>query len=87
MDQRWEYLTAFISGALDFPEEVSRTESLLWASVSITQQLNEHAASGWELMDIRWLSDREAMTTFRRPAQNSTGNAPDEAEAAPGNMD
>lgn len=72
MDQRWEYLTEFISGTLDFPEAVGRTESLSWAGVSITQQLNERAANGWELVDIHWLSEMEAMATFQRPAGDQT---------------
>lgn len=65
---QWEYLTVFLSGTLDFPEKVSRDERLAWAGVSITQQLNERAAQGWEMIDINWLSDTEVMCTFKRVA-------------------
>jgi hypothetical protein len=41
---------------------------LAWASKSITQQLNEYAAQGWELIDLEWISEREVMVTFQRPA-------------------
>jgi hypothetical protein len=44
--QQWEYLTIFLSGALDFPDPVDRVETLSWAGKSITQQLNEHARQG-----------------------------------------
>ncbi|GIV82151.1 MAG: hypothetical protein KatS3mg051_1505 [Anaerolineae bacterium] len=64
---RWEYLTVYLSGALDFPEAVGRAEQLIWAGKSLTQQLNEHAAQGWEIIDLRWLSELEMMVTFRRP--------------------
>ncbi|MGQ9848738.1 MAG: hypothetical protein ACUVSU_01675 [Aggregatilineaceae bacterium] len=64
---RWEYLTVYLSGALDFPEAVGRTEQLIWAGKALTQQLNEHAAQGWEIIDLRWLSELEMMVTFRRP--------------------
>lgn len=64
---RWEYLTVYLSGVLDFPEAVGRTEQLIWAGKSLTQQLNEHAAQGWEIIDLRWLSELEMMVTFRRP--------------------
>jgi hypothetical protein len=67
MPQRWEYSTVFLSGALDFPDTVDRTEILRWAGRSITQQINEHAAQGWEVMDLNWLSDSDLMVTFRRP--------------------
>ena len=65
--QEWEYLTVYLSGNLDFPETVGRAEELGWASKSITQQLNERAEKGWELLDMVWLSDREVMATFKRP--------------------
>ena len=68
--QRWEYLTVFISGALDFPETVEREVALDWAGKSITQQLNEYAGLGWEVLDLRWLSDIELMVTFKRPGGN-----------------
>ncbi len=64
--QQWEYLTTFISGALDFPETVDRSEMLRWAGKSIAQQLNAHAEDGWEVIDQHWLSDIEVMVTFRR---------------------
>ena len=64
----WQYLTAYISGYLEFPEVVSRGEMLAWASKSITQQLNDYAAQGWELFDLEWISEREVMATFQRPA-------------------
>jgi hypothetical protein len=67
----WQYLTAYISGQLDFPEAVSRTEMLAWASKSITQQLNEYAVQGWELIDLEWISEREVMATFQRMAADS----------------
>ncbi len=62
-----EYLTVYISGALDFPETVGRSEELLWASKSITQQINERAVLGWEIFQMQWLSDKEVMVTFQRP--------------------
>jgi hypothetical protein len=65
----WEYLTLYLSGELDFPETVTREVKLSWAGKAITQQLNERAAQGWEIIDLRWLSDVELMVTFRRPAQ------------------
>ena len=64
--QQWEYLTVFLSGALDFPDTVDRSETLTWAGKSITQQLNERAQQGWEITDLRWLSDIELMVTFKR---------------------
>lgn len=62
----WEYLTVYLSGSLDFPDAVARQDELAWASKALTQQLNDHAAQGWELMDMQWLSDREVMATFKR---------------------
>jgi hypothetical protein len=70
----WEYLTTYISGALDFPDTVDRAEVLAWAGKSLTQQLNEHAEAGWEIIDLRWLSDMELMVTFRRPAPDKPKN-------------
>jgi hypothetical protein len=67
----WEYLTLYLSGQLDFPETVARDVVLTWAGKAITQQLNEYAAQGWELIDLRWLSDLELMVTFKRPAQSA----------------
>jgi hypothetical protein len=66
----WEYLTLYLSGELDFPETVAREVALTWAGKSISQQLNERAAEGWEIIDLRWLSDIELMVTFKRPAQH-----------------
>jgi hypothetical protein len=65
---QWEYLTVFISGALDFPETVDRSEMLKWGSKSISQQLNAFAEQEWEIIDQHWLSDIEMMVTFRRPS-------------------
>ena len=42
--QTWEYLTTYLSGALDFPNTVDHAERLSWAGKAITQQMNEHAA-------------------------------------------
>lgn len=64
--QQWEYLTTYISGALDFPDSVARDESLSWASKSISHQLNDIAAQGWEVIDLRWLSEIDLMVTFKR---------------------
>ena len=64
--QQWEYLTVFLSGALDFPDAVDRSETLVWAGKSITQQMNEHAQQGWEIIDLRWLSDTDLMVVFKR---------------------
>lgn len=75
----WEYLTVFVSGVLDFPETVEREVALEWAGKSITQQLNEYAEQGWEVLDMRWLSDLELMVTFRRPP--SDGVSEDEEQA------
>ena len=70
----WDYKTAYLSGALDFPETVDRSEQLSWASKALTQQINEHAALGWEVLDLHWLSDVELMVTFKRPiASQQTG--------------
>ena len=69
--QTWEYLTVFLSGALEFPESVQREIMLEWAGKSLTQQLNAHAEQGWELIELRWLSDIEIMVIFKRPAQKS----------------
>ncbi len=66
---RWKYLTVYLSGTLDFPETVERYELLTWASKSITQQINELATQGWEILDMHWLSEVELMVTFRRPAE------------------
>ncbi len=71
-EPEWEYLTVYLSGELDFPEAVAREVTLSWASKSITQQLNERAARGWEIIDLRWLSDIELMVTFKRPAQHNS---------------
>ena len=65
-DSTWEYLTLYLSGELDFPETVAREVQLTWAGKAISQQLNEYAAQGWELIDLRWLSDVELMVTFKR---------------------
>jgi hypothetical protein len=70
--QQWEYLTIFVSGALDFPDTVDRSETLVWAGKSITQQLNEHAQQGWEIIDLRWLSDTDLMVVFKRPVTART---------------
>ena len=64
---RWEYLTVYLSGELDFPDTVERGERLAWAGKSLTQQLNERAAQGWEIIDLRWLAEIDLMVTFRRP--------------------
>ena len=64
--QQWEYLTVYLSGELDFPDVVDHQEVMSWAGKSITQQINEHAALGWELIDLRWLSDLDMMVTFKR---------------------
>ena len=63
---QWEYLTTYISGALDFPETVERGELLKWAGKSISQQLNAFAAQGWELIGQHWLSEIDLMVTFKR---------------------
>lgn len=73
----WEYLTEYISGALDFPENVPRSEVLDWAAKSITSQLNSRAALGWDVIDLRWLSDLELMVTFKRPAAGDAAPAAD----------
>lgn len=65
--QQWEYLIVYIADDLDFPHEVDRHEALSWAGKSITQQINAHAAHGWEVFDLHWLSDTELMVTFKRP--------------------
>jgi hypothetical protein len=65
--QQWEYLTVYLSDDLDFPSAVDRGEVLSWASKSITQRLNAHAALGWEIFDLHWLSETELMVTFKRP--------------------
>jgi hypothetical protein len=64
--QAWEYLTVYLSGILDFPDTVSHQEIFIWAGKAITQQLNDLAQQGWELIDLRWLSDMEVMVTFKR---------------------
>lgn len=66
----WEYLTLYLSGELDFPEPVTRDVMLTWAGKAITQQLNECALEGWEIIDLRWLSEIELMVTFKRLTQN-----------------
>jgi hypothetical protein len=43
---RWEYLTTYLSGELDFPDTVDRAEVLGWAGKALTLQLNEHAEQG-----------------------------------------
>ena len=63
---QWEYLTLYISGALDFPDPVERAELLRWAGKAISQQLNAYAEQGWEVINLRWLSDVEVMVTFKR---------------------
>jgi hypothetical protein len=68
----WKYLTVYISGALDFPETVSRPETLIWAGKAITQQLNDYAALGWEVFEMVWISDKEAMVTFKRQEQDDS---------------
>ncbi|MBN2306242.1 MAG: hypothetical protein JXQ72_17300 [Anaerolineae bacterium] len=70
--QRMEYKTVYLSGNLDFPDTVDRAEKLSWAGKSISQQLNEQAADGWEVMDLHWLSDTELMVTFRRERSTSS---------------
>ncbi|NDJ78809.1 MAG: hypothetical protein GYB65_21370 [Chloroflexi bacterium] len=66
--QRWDYLTVYMSGALDFPDSVDRVESLSWAGKSLSHQLNEYAALGWTVRDVHWISDIEIMVIFQRPA-------------------
>ncbi len=68
MMQRWEYLTVYISGELDFPETVDRAVTLEWAGKSISQQINAYAAQGWMVLDLRWLTETELMLTLQRPA-------------------
>jgi len=69
---RWEYLMVYLSGELDFPDAVERDERLAWAGKSLTQQLNERAAQGWEIIDLRWLAEIELLVTFRRPKGKQT---------------
>jgi hypothetical protein len=69
--QAWEYLTVYLSGILEFPDTVSSQEMFTWAGKALTQQLNDHASLGWEIIDMRWLSDKEVMVTFKRPAGES----------------
>ncbi|MBN1680919.1 MAG: hypothetical protein JW966_11570 [Anaerolineae bacterium] len=69
MLHQWEYLTTYLSGLLDFPDSVDEAEALAWASKSITQQLNEYARLGWEVIDIRWITNMELMITFKRAVQ------------------
>jgi hypothetical protein len=77
MPPQWSYLTVYISGMLDFPETVSRVDALAWAGKAITQQLNEYAAQGWEVIEMVWISEKEAMVTFKRPAdENADHSAP-----------
>jgi len=64
-EPNWDYLTVYISGALDFPDTTPRPEILNWAGKSITQQLNAYATQGWELFNMAWVSDIEVMVTFR----------------------
>jgi hypothetical protein len=68
---QWEYLTVYLSGELDFPDAVDHQEVMIWAGKSITQQINERAALGWELIDLRWLSDLDMMVTFKRRKQGT----------------
>jgi len=64
---RWKYLTVYLSGTLDFPETVERYELLTWASKSITQQINELATQGWEILDMHWQKQQasEELMTVR----------------------
>jgi hypothetical protein len=64
--QEFEFLTQFLSGALDFPDSVDRIEALEWAGKALTQQINEYATQGWDVIDMHWLSEKEVMITFRR---------------------
>lgn len=66
--QRWEYLTVYISGELDFPETVDRAVTLEWAGKSISQQINTYAAQAWVVLDLHWLTETELMLTLQRPA-------------------
>ncbi len=75
--QQWEYLTTYISGALEFPEEVGRDVTLDWASKSISQQINAIAMQGWELIDLRWVTDIELMVTFKRAVPDNTDDTND----------
>jgi hypothetical protein len=59
---------------LDFPDTVSREDELGWASKALTQQINEYAAQGWEMVNINWLTDKEIMVTFKRPAAQNEPN-------------
>lgn len=77
---QWEYLTTYISGALDFPDTVEREVTLDWASKSISQQLNAIAAQGWEVIDLRWLSDIDLMVTFKRAVDDSSAPGADSNE-------
>jgi hypothetical protein len=62
-----EYHVAYLSGALEFPDTVEQDEALAWAGKALSQQLNAYAAQGWEVMDVRWVSDLEMMVIFTRP--------------------
>ncbi len=66
----WRYLTVYLSGVLDFPDTVERAESLKWAGRALSQQLNEYARQGWDVVSIHWLSDVELMVIFRRQDQS-----------------
>lgn len=70
MEQRWEYLTVYISGDLDFPHTVDRSVTLEWAGKSISQQLNAYASQGWAVLDLRWLSETELMVTMQRASRH-----------------
>ncbi len=77
---QWKYLTTYISGALDFPDTVEREVTLDWAGKSISQQLNAIAAQGWEVIDLRWLSDIDLMVTFKRAVTNNAGTTGDDED-------
>ena len=74
--QRWEYLTVYISGELDFPNSVDRAVTLEWAGKSISQQINAYAAQGWAVLDLHWLTETELMLTLQRPAAPDAGSDP-----------
>jgi len=63
----WEYRVEYLSGALEFPDTVDQGETLAWAGKALSQQLNDYAVLGWEVMDVRWVSDLEMMVIFKRP--------------------
>ena len=65
--QKWEYLVVYIQGR---EPNAAATEDGMEDHMNadkFTEQLNQYASGGWELMNFEWDGDKGAKAIFKRP--------------------